>query len=343
MKYYDADSYAAGLLRSKPARQESFIPYLSWISDGQLHRLVVNFFKINFIAMILGNLHISLTNIGLYLTIGGLLILTLSVLTTNYNKIVSNNWSISQEALYTTIHSIVTNQINARSGQIYFPFIYTLFIFILINNLIGLVKRSLCINNNIFISITRKTNITTTTIKQSQIRLYSTSFTYKSPCYNLKRNNTFYLNPYYITGFTDAKGCFSASIYKDSRMSLKWQVKPIFKISLHNKDRRILEALQRTWGVGKIYKDGNDTSTYRVSSLKNLRIIINHFDKYPLITQKLADYLLFKQSVDLIEKKQHLTMEGLTKLVSIKASLNLGLSEKLQESFPNIVPSVNQR
>jgi len=29
MKYYDADSYAAGLLRSKPARQESFIPYLS--------------------------------------------------------------------------------------------------------------------------------------------------------------------------------------------------------------------------------------------------------------------------------------------------------------------------
>jgi hypothetical protein len=109
---------------------------------------------------------------------------------------------------------------------------------------------------------------------------------------------------------------------------------------LHNKDRIILEALQRTWGVGKIYKDGNDASTYRVSSLKNLRIIINHFGKYPLITKKLADYLLFKQSVDLIEKKQHLTMEGLTKLVSIKASLNLGLSEKLQESFPNIVPSV---
>nr|YP_010317393.1 ATP synthase F0 subunit a [Ciborinia camelliae]UNB14718.1 ATP synthase F0 subunit a [Ciborinia camelliae] len=93
-------------------------------------------------APILGNLHFSLTNIGLYLTIGGLLILTLSVLTTNYNKIVSNNWSISQEAIYTTIHSIVTNQINARSGQIYFPFIYTLFIFILINNLIGLVPYS---------------------------------------------------------------------------------------------------------------------------------------------------------------------------------------------------------
>src|ERR1700730_9665839 len=49
---------------------------------------------------------------------------------------------ISLESLYATIHSIVTNQINARSGQIYFPFIYTLFIFILINNLIGMVPYS---------------------------------------------------------------------------------------------------------------------------------------------------------------------------------------------------------
>src|SRR5579871_4432826 len=46
------------------------------------------------------------------------------------------------ESLYATIHSIVTNQINARSGQIYFPFIYTLFVFILINNLIGMVPYS---------------------------------------------------------------------------------------------------------------------------------------------------------------------------------------------------------
>src|ERR1700694_2426091 len=49
---------------------------------------------------------------------------------------------MGQESLYATIHSIVTNQINSRSGQAYFPFIYTLFIFILINNLIGMVPYS---------------------------------------------------------------------------------------------------------------------------------------------------------------------------------------------------------
>lgn len=36
----------------------------------------------------------------------------------------------------------MVNQINPRKGQVYFPFIYGLFIFILINNLIGLVPYS---------------------------------------------------------------------------------------------------------------------------------------------------------------------------------------------------------
>jgi len=41
-------------------------------------------------APIIGNLHVSLTNIGLYLTIGALSVLTLNLLSTNYNKVVSN-------------------------------------------------------------------------------------------------------------------------------------------------------------------------------------------------------------------------------------------------------------
>ncbi|KAH8836200.1 ATP synthase F0 subunit 6 (mitochondrion) [Drechmeria coniospora] len=89
-----------------------------------------------------GNLHLSITNIGFYLMIGATIMLGLSLVATNYNKLVSNNWSLAQESLYVTIHNIVTNQINAKNGQIYFPFIYTLFIFILINNLIGMIPYS---------------------------------------------------------------------------------------------------------------------------------------------------------------------------------------------------------
>jgi F-type H+-transporting ATPase subunit a len=42
-------------------------------------------------APVLGNLHLSLSNIGLYLTLGTIFILTINVLATNYNKVVSNS------------------------------------------------------------------------------------------------------------------------------------------------------------------------------------------------------------------------------------------------------------
>jgi F-type H+-transporting ATPase subunit a len=93
-------------------------------------------------APILGNLHLAITNIALYLTIGTFIIFILSLLSTNYQKLVSNRWSIGQESIYATIHSIVINQINSKKGQVYFPFIYTLFLFILVNNLMGMVPYS---------------------------------------------------------------------------------------------------------------------------------------------------------------------------------------------------------
>src|ERR1700742_4580293 len=46
------------------------------------------------------------------------------------------------ETIYDTVNSIVVNQINKAKGQQYFPFMYILFVFILINNFIGLTPYS---------------------------------------------------------------------------------------------------------------------------------------------------------------------------------------------------------
>jgi len=37
-------------------------------------------------------------------------------------------------------------------------------------------------------------------------------------------------------------------------------------------------------------------------------------------------------------RKEHLTIEGLRKIVAIKASMHLGLSKELKVAFPNIIP-----
>ena len=85
---------------------------------------------------------LSITNIGLYLITGTMLVLLVSFIANNNNKIIANSWSLSAESMYDTVHSIVINQINANKGQIYFPFIFALFIFILVNNLIGMIPYS---------------------------------------------------------------------------------------------------------------------------------------------------------------------------------------------------------
>lgn len=63
-------------------------------------------------------------------------------------------------------------------------------------------------------------------------------------------------------------------------------------------------------------------------------------DKYNLITQKQADYFLFKKIANLIEQGEHLKGESLQSIINVRASLNLGLSEVLKAAFPNTIPVV---
>ena len=100
----------------------------------------------------------------------------------------------------------------------------------------------------------------------------------------------------------------------------------------------LLEMIQSYFGVGKINKSRADAIRYRVGSTKELIVIINHFDKFPLITQKRADFELFKQVVEIINRQEHLTLDGFKKIVSLKASMNNGLSERQKAAFPNTKP-----
>jgi len=49
-----------------------------------------------------------------------------------------------------------------------------------------------------------------------------------------------------------------------------------------------------------------------------------------LLSQKVADLYLFKQVIELIKNKIHLTEQGLINIINIKGSMNLGLSDKLK-------------
>ena len=114
-------------------------------------------------------------------------------------------------------------------------------------------------------------------------------------------------------------------------------MKASFQIRLHSKDKALLEQIKSYFCAGRIYKQESESVQLRVESVKDLAKVLDHFDRYLLITQKRADYELFKQAVELLQNKKHLTMEGLRKIVGIKASINKGLSEELKAAFPDTI------
>jgi len=148
------------------------------------------------------------------------------------------------------------------------------------------------------------------------------------------------VNPYFITGLADAESSFSFSVIKSKENIVGWSVRPSFAIELNDRDIHLLNLLKSFFGVGSLrINKKNGSVIYSVQSVKDLvNVIIPHFDKYLLVTNKKADFLLFKSIIDLICKKEHLTITGLTKIVNIKASMNKGLSSELYKSFPNVIP-----
>ena len=149
-----------------------------------------------------------------------------------------------------------------------------------------------------------------------------------------EKNSNIKLNPLFVTGFVDAEGCFAIGLFLSSNYKMGYQTKAIFKITLHKKDFNLLSQVKDYFGVGTITKHGDTTIEYRVKSLKDLDLILSHFEKYPLISQKRSDLELFKFAISLLKNKEHLTKKGFNQILGIKSSMNKGLSEELQLVFP---------
>ena len=147
------------------------------------------------------------------------------------------------------------------------------------------------------------------------------------------------LSPWFITGLFDAESSFVVTILKNSKYKTGWNVQARVQIKMHEKDRALIQAIQNYFGgIGYVSKPNKaSTVEFRVSTLKDLvDVILPHFDKYTLISKKSIDYLLFKQIVLLMLNEGHHSLEGIKKIVNIRASLNTGLSDVLKEAFPDL-------
>ena len=91
---------------------------------------------------------------------------------------------------------------------------------------------------------------------------------------------------------------------------------------MHKKDKPLLQKIKSSLGVGKISKRGSLGISLQVQSIKEIKVILEHFDKYPLLTKKQADYQALKLAYFIIKNKEHLTKDGLRQIVAIKATMS---------------------
>ena len=147
------------------------------------------------------------------------------------------------------------------------------------------------------------------------------------------------LDPWFVTGITDGEASFIVSITENKKLNIGWKVQLMFSIKLHLKDKQCFALIRNFWnGIGNIEVRDN-SCVFVVYYLDQLRdVIIPHFEKYPLLTQKLADFILFKEIVHKVFLKEHLILTGLEAIISKKIAMNLGhlQEEKFKVVFPNI-------
>src|ERR1700753_266378 len=101
-------------------------------------------------APILGYININILNLGFYSVLVLFIIIGIHYMGNNETKILPNKWSIGLESIFASINSMVREQLGK---EIYLPFIYSLFFFILIANLTGNVPYSYTVTTSIIVTI----------------------------------------------------------------------------------------------------------------------------------------------------------------------------------------------
>ena len=140
----------------------------------------------------------------------------------------------------------------------------------------------------------------------------------------------------WLSGFTDAEGCFNVSITSNIRYTLGHVIK--MRFILDQKDEDILKSIKDLFGLGKVTLRSKTIDVYRytVTGFQNMNEIISYFNKFNLLTKKDMSYRHWLSIHNIIINKNHLTEEGLSQVRVIQKQINLNnsLTNKTGSAHP---------
>lgn len=129
-------------------------------------------------------------------------------------------------------------------------------------------------------------------------------------------------NPDWIAGFTSGEGSFLVRVFKSSNHRTGYQVQLRFQITQHIRDQALMEMIVKYLGCGFTSIRGDTVDFHVVKFTDITEKIIPFFAKYRIVGVKEFNYEDFIMVADLINNKDHLTVEGLEKIKEIKSNMN---------------------
>jgi len=129
-----------------------------------------------------------------------------------------------------------------------------------------------------------------------------------------------------LIGFTEGEGMFYIGIVPSKETKTGWQVIYFLKVSQNPIGLKVLNQFKKRLGCGYVKQNSQTDKTdkslaYVVRDFPSLRDKVIPFFEGKLIIKKQA-FEKFKQVLDIVAKKQHLTLAGITQILEIAYSMN---------------------
>ena len=135
------------------------------------------------------------------------------------------------------------------------------------------------------------------------------------------------LSDAWLSGFTDAEGCFNINIESRPNTVTGYRVVLRFLLDQKNAESTLL-FIRDNFGYGQVHlrKDTNGVYRYNNNSFKGLLSVRDYFLAFPLKTKKSKSLNYWLKVYTMVLNKEHLGLEGLDKIRAIAKLINLNNS-----------------
>lgn len=134
------------------------------------------------------------------------------------------------------------------------------------------------------------------------------------------------INDSWISGFTDAEGCFTISFLNKDNKDIRYRVRYILS-QKYEVNKYILNHIKNEFfkldSKGLVVPHSiNDNYELRINGLKNCLNIISYFNKHPLLSKKKESLLLFIKILNEIKLKNHMNLIKRIELKELSKKIN---------------------